>query len=110
VTTKASIAEVARMAASSNLRTQITSFAAQTVPAPFDARSVAKDSEDPFPRAPHVPRRAQDHRRRLNRTPDRRQATETNSSTCDRAGGNPDRDQHRQHSHRNGQPNDSERG
>jgi hypothetical protein len=109
VTTKASIAEVARMAASSNLRTQITSFAAQTVPAPFDARSVAGGCEDPFPRAAHVPRRAQDRRRRPNPAPDRCQAPVTNGSTCDRAGGNPERDQRRQHSQGHGQPHDSDR-
>jgi hypothetical protein len=94
------------MAASSNLRTQITSFAAQ---APFVARSVAGGSEDPFPRA-HIPRRAQDHRRRLNPTPDRCQAPEINSKTRDRGGGNPDRDQHRQHSQADGQTRDSDRG
>jgi hypothetical protein len=108
VTTKASIAEVARMAASSNLRNQITSFAAQTVRAPDDAESVARGCEDPFPRTPHEPRRAQDHRRRLNPAPNCSQAPETDASTCDHATGNPERHQQRQHSQRHGQGHDSD--
>lgn len=97
------------MAASSNLRNQITSFAAQTVRASDDAESAARGCEDPFPRTPQKPRRAQDHRSRLNPAPNRRQAPETHASTCNHAAGNPERDQQRQRSQCHGQHHDSGR-
>lgn len=83
VTTKASIAEVARMAASSNLRIQLTSFAAQTVPAPglttdqsMEASETHSRGRRTNPAAPRITAAA------LTPPPNRRQARETHASTC----------------------------
>lgn len=98
------------MAASSNLRTQITSFAAQTVPAPFDADQPMEAAETRSrgrrtnPAAPRITAAALTPPQIAAKLP------RPTGSPIDRAGGNPERDQHRQHSQTHGQPHDSDRG
>jgi len=110
VTTKASIAEVARMAASSNLRIQLTSFAAQTVPAPglttdqsLEAAMTRSGGRPTDPAAPWITAAA------LTSPPSRCQAPETHASTCSCGPVSQERSLRRQHSP-HGQPLDSDRG
>jgi len=82
------------MAANSSLRTRITSFAAQTVPAPGTERSI--DGRCGFSRAwtrRESSHEAPDHRRQLHPTYDRNQAPKTRSEPDDRAGRQPEPDE-----------------
>jgi hypothetical protein len=87
------------MAASSNLRKQLTSFAAQTVPAPglttdqsLEAARTHFRGRRTNPAAPRITAAA------LTPPPSRRQALETHASTCNRAPDNHGRSLRRQHS------------
>ena len=107
-----SMAEVARMAANSNLRIDITSFPAQTVRAPLTtARSIDGGCGRPTGRTRlDASRDAPVRRRQLHPTYDRNQAAETCSDLPDGPGSNPNPDQRRQHSQCHGQSQDHDRG
>ncbi len=99
------------MAANSSLRTRITSFAAQTVPAPGTERSI--DGRCGRSRAwtrRESSHEAPDHRRQLHPTYHRNQAPKTRGDLDDRAGRQPEPDQHWQQSQAHDQREHRDRG
>jgi hypothetical protein len=93
------------MAENSSLRTRITSFAAQTVPASGTERSI--DGRCGHSRTwarRESSHQAPDHRRQLPPTYDRSQAPKTRSDLDDRARRHPEPEQNGQHSQAHHQP------